>query len=119
MKKEMSAMWTVEKEKGWRFFFWFFERLIPFGLGFNIHPSFERRFCIASNLLIVLKLQKTPHMTLPTKHNIVKWLEENERFLEPPVMNKLMYGDGQLKVMFVGGPNIRSDYHLEVGEVCV
>lgn len=32
-------------------------------------------------------------------------------------MNKLMFGAGQLKVMYVGGPNIRSDYHLEEGEV--
>lgn len=54
---------------------------------------------------------------VPEKHNIVKWLEENEKYLEPPVMNKLMYGAGQLKVMYVGGPNIRSDYHLEEGEV--
>lgn len=56
-------------------------------------------------------------MELPEKLNMEKWLEENEKFLEPPVMNKLMYGAGQLKVMFVGGPNIRSDYHLEEGEV--
>lgn len=56
-------------------------------------------------------------MALSIKHNIPQWLEENERFLEPPVMNKLMYGAGQLKVMYVGGPNIRSDYHLEEGEV--
>lgn len=51
------------------------------------------------------------------KHNIEQWLQENEHLLEPPVMNKLMYGAGQLKVMYVGGPNIRSDYHLEMGEV--
>lgn len=58
-------------------------------------------------------------MALPETINIVQWLEQNEKFLEPPVMNKLMYGAGQLKVMFVGGPNIRSDYHLEEGEVCI
>ena len=26
------------------------------------------------------------------------------------------YGAGQLKVMFVGGPNQRKDYHIEEGE---
>jgi len=26
------------------------------------------------------------------------------------------YGAGQLKVMFVGGPNSRKDYHIEEGE---
>lgn len=56
-------------------------------------------------------------MSLPQKQNIDQWLAENEKHLEPPVMNKLMYGAGQLKVMYVGGPNIRSDYHLEEGEV--
>lgn len=28
-----------------------------------------------------------------------------------------MYGDGLLKVMFVGGGNERKDYHIEEGEV--
>jgi len=43
--------------------------------------------------------------------------ENAERFL-PPVCNKLMFGnpEGQLKVMFVGGPNLRKDYHIEEGE---
>ena len=26
------------------------------------------------------------------------------------------YGSGQLKVMYVGGPNLRKDYHIEEGE---
>ena len=26
------------------------------------------------------------------------------------------YGAGQLKVMFIGGPNVRKDYHMEEGE---
>ena len=26
------------------------------------------------------------------------------------------YGAGQLKVMFIGGPNQRKDYHIEEGE---
>ena len=28
----------------------------------------------------------------------------------------LRYGAGQLKVMFVGGPNVRKDYHIDEGE---
>ena len=35
--------------------------------------------------------------------------------LAPPVANKLIFGDGFLKVMMVGGPNTRRDYHLQVG----
>ena len=26
------------------------------------------------------------------------------------------YGEGQLKVMYVGGPNARKDFHIEEGE---
>jgi len=33
--------------------------------------------------------------------------------------NKLLYGKGQHKVMVVGGPNQRKDYHIEAGEVCI
>ena len=28
----------------------------------------------------------------------------------------IRYGAGQLKVMFIGGPNVRKDYHMEEGE---
>ncbi len=48
--------------------------------------------------------------------NVEKWIEENEGSFSPPVMNKLMYNE-DLQVMFVGGPNERNDYHLQVGEV--
>jgi hypothetical protein len=34
-----------------------------------------------------------------------------------PAGNKLMYGAGQHKIMVVGGPNVRKDFHLEEGEV--
>lgn len=34
----------------------------------------------------------------------------------PHAGNKLMFGAGQFKVMIVGGPNQREDYHIEEGE---
>jgi 3-hydroxyanthranilate 3,4-dioxygenase len=49
------------------------------------------------------------------KHNVPQWLAENEKFFQPPICNKLMYGE-QLKVMFVGGPNVRKDFHIDCGE---
>ncbi|KAM4694627.1 3-hydroxyanthranilate 3,4-dioxygenase [Discoglossus pictus] len=52
-------------------------------------------------------------MELPI--NVKKWIEENKTYFLPPVCNKLMHND-QLKVMFVGGPNQRKDYHIEEGE---
>nr|XP_020011475.1 3-hydroxyanthranilate 3,4-dioxygenase [Castor canadensis] len=43
------------------------------------------------------------------------WVEENRASFQPPVCNKLMHQE-QLKIMFVGGPNTRKDYHIEEGE---
>lgn len=48
--------------------------------------------------------------------NVGEWIEENKSSFVPPVCNKLMHGKGQLKIMFIGGPNQRADYHIEEGE---
>jgi len=52
---------------------------------------------------------------VPNPIEFSKWLEDAKSQLEPPVCNKLIYKD-QLKVMVVGGPNQRQDYHIEEGE---
>jgi len=49
-------------------------------------------------------------------HNTDKWIEENKQFFLPPVCNKMMHSDGQMKLFYVGGPNQRKDYHIEEGE---
>lgn len=51
---------------------------------------------------------------MESKYNVNHWLEENKSSFEPPVCNKLMHKK-QLSVMFVGGPNRRTDFHLEEG----
>ena len=51
----------------------------------------------------------------PQTNKVSQWIEENKKLFLPPVCNKLMYW-GQLKVMFIGGPNVRKDYHMEEGE---
>ena len=48
--------------------------------------------------------------------NVPIWIAENRAAFVPPVCNKLMHGAGRLKVMFVGGPNQRKDYHINQGE---
>lgn len=47
--------------------------------------------------------------------NVDKWLKEHAPSFQPPVCNKLMHHT-QLDVMFVGGPNVREDFHLNEGE---
>ncbi|KAG8464205.1 hypothetical protein KFE25_003268 [Diacronema lutheri] len=48
--------------------------------------------------------------------NLEAWISEHRHELVPPVCNKLVFGDGSWKVMVVGGPNERADYHIEEGE---
>mmetsp|Transcript_3074 Transcript_3074/g.7328 ORF Transcript_3074/g.7328 Transcript_3074/m.7328 type:complete len:325 (+) Transcript_3074:40-1014(+) len=51
---------------------------------------------------------------LQAVHNIEAWYEENKALFSPPVCNKLMFKE-QLNIMFVGGPNTRTDFHLDLG----
>lgn len=43
--------------------------------------------------------------------NLKKWLEENEHLLKPPVANYCIQRGGYT-IMIVGGPNERTDYHV-------
>lgn len=43
--------------------------------------------------------------------NIPKWVAENSHMLKPPINNYCVYNDS-VTVMIVGGPNERTDYHI-------
>jgi 3-hydroxyanthranilate 3,4-dioxygenase len=50
-------------------------------------------------------------------YQVDAWYEANKELFFPPVCNKLQHKK-QLTVMFVGGPNVRTDFHLdEVGKL--
>jgi len=45
------------------------------------------------------------------------WINAHEDSLKPPVSNALIHGKGcQFKIMVVGGPNVRTDYHINTTE---
>jgi 3-hydroxyanthranilate 3,4-dioxygenase len=46
--------------------------------------------------------------------NLHAWVEENRHLLKPPVGNKAIW-NGDFLVMVVGGPNQRTDYHVNPG----
>ncbi|ODV80075.1 3-hydroxyanthranilate 3,4-dioxygenase [Suhomyces tanzawaensis NRRL Y-17324] len=48
---------------------------------------------------------------LPQPINIQKWIKENGHLLQPPVNNYCLHRGG-FTVMIVGGPNERTDYHV-------
>jgi len=52
--------------------------------------------------------------TIPPVFNFDAWIADNRHLLKPPVNNKQMWEPGgDFIVMVVGGPNQRTDYHLD------
>ena len=53
-------------------------------------------------------------MSLSPAFNLQAWVDEHRHLLQPPVGNKCIV-DGDFIVMIVGGPNARTDFHVEEG----
>ena len=45
-----------------------------------------------------------------------RFIDEHRASLQPPVGNKEVYRDHEFIVMIVGGPNSRTDFHVDPGE---
>jgi 3-hydroxyanthranilate 3,4-dioxygenase len=53
---------------------------------------------------------------LQAPFNFQRWIEEHRHLLQPPVGNCEVYPQHEFIVMVVGGPNSRTDYHVDPGE---
>jgi len=55
-------------------------------------------------------------MSLMMPFKLLDWIDDNREHLKPPVCNKQLFDDGgDFIVQIVGGPNSRTDYHLDEG----
>ena len=50
-----------------------------------------------------------------TAFNLRAWIDEHRDALRPPVCNRQVFDDDDFIVMIVGGPNARSDFHVDEG----
>lgn len=50
---------------------------------------------------------------IPPTINFSGWIEENRQLLKPPVGNKTMTVGDDFLVQIVGGPNQRTDFHVD------
>jgi 3-hydroxyanthranilate 3,4-dioxygenase len=48
--------------------------------------------------------------------NFRAWIDENRHLLKPPVGNRQIWANREFMVTVVGGPNSRTDYHVNEGE---
>src|SRR6185436_15529827 len=56
---------------------------------------------------------QTPRMA---PMNFKRWIDENRHLLKPPVGNRQIWEDREFMVTVVGGPNSRTDFHINEGE---
>jgi 3-hydroxyanthranilate 3,4-dioxygenase len=55
------------------------------------------------------------HGALPLPVDLFSWIATNREQLKPPVGNKVIWQNQDFICMIVGGPNARTDYHVEDG----
>lgn len=48
--------------------------------------------------------------------NFKQWIDNHREYLKPPVGNRCVFRDSEFIVMVVGGPNSRTDYHVDPSE---
>jgi 3-hydroxyanthranilate 3,4-dioxygenase len=53
---------------------------------------------------------------MPKPLNFASWIEEHRHLLKPPVGNAQIWADRDFMVTVVGGPNARTDFHINEGE---
>ncbi len=61
-------------------------------------------------------IKKTEEPSGPTSFNLMQWIAENPDKLKPPVGAKTIFQGDDFMITVVGGPNARTDYHVNQTE---
>jgi 3-hydroxyanthranilate 3,4-dioxygenase len=83
---------------------------------FKLLPSSLSSSLIRSSLRRLLSSSSSSSSLSLSLIDLNDYISKNRSTLKPPVANKLMFDCNSLKIMIVGGPNQRDDYHIEKGE---
>ena len=84
---------------------------------FKLPSSLSSSSLIKSSLRRLLSSSSSSSSSLSLSLiDLNDYISKNRSTLKPPVANKLMFDCNSLKIMIVGGPNQRDDYHIEKGE---
>jgi 3-hydroxyanthranilate 3,4-dioxygenase len=59
---------------------------------------------------------KTEAGQKPSSFNLLKWIKENPHKLKPPIGGNTVFREEDFMVTVVGGPNARTDYHVNQTE---
>lgn len=55
-------------------------------------------------------------MSMRPPFPLQRWIDDHRADLKPPVGNKVVFTDAEFIVMVVGGPNARTDFHINESE---
>lgn len=81
-------------------------RILP---PFNFQKVFQmKKKKKSANILILI--------VFPSFFLCFKWINEHKDMLQPPVNAKLLFEESMFIIMVVGGPNRRTDYHVNMTE---
>jgi 3-hydroxyanthranilate 3,4-dioxygenase len=51
-----------------------------------------------------------------TAFNLKRWIDEHRHLLKPPVGAEMIWKESQFRVLIIGGPNARRDFHINPGD---
>lgn len=53
------------------------------------------------------------------RNEFCKWIDEHKESLKPPINATIVFEESSFIIMVVGGPNTRTDYHINQTDVYI